>query len=50
MFRWWFGGLVCCFSMSLVVEERDRDEEMREKSTVFYIICFVVYIILLSCI
>ena len=44
-----FGGLVWCFNMSLVVEERDRDEEMREKSTVFYIICFVVYIILLSC-
>ena len=45
-----FGGLVWCFSMSLVVEERDKDEEMREKSTIFYIICFVVYIILLSCI
>ena len=43
-----FRGLVWCFCMSLVVEERDKDEEMREKSTIFYIICFVVYVILLS--
>ena len=33
--------------MSLVVEERDRDEEMREKSTVFlyYFFCSLYYFI-----
>ena len=41
----WFGG--AGVSASLVVEERDRDEEMGDKSIVFYSICFVVYIILL---
>ena len=41
----WFGG--AGVSVSLVVEERDRDEEMGDKSIVFYSICFVVYIILL---
>ena len=42
-----FGGLVWCFNMSLVVEERDRDEEMREKSTVFlyYLFCSLYYFI-----
>ena len=49
----WFNG--ASISVSLVVEERDRDEEMREKSIVFlllffYSICFVVYIILLDCV
>ena len=44
----WFGGGGVL--VSLIVEKRDRDEEMREKSIVFYSICFVVYIILLGCI
>ena len=43
----WFSG--ASVSMSLVVEERDKDEEMGDKSIVFYSICFVVYIILLGC-
>ena len=45
------GGLFsgASVSMSLVVEERDKDEEMGDKSIVFYSICFVVYIILLGC-
>ena len=42
----WFGG--AGVSVSLVVEERDRDEEMGDKSIGFYSICFVVYIILLG--
>ena len=43
----WFGG--ASVSVSLVVEERDKDEEMGDKSIVFYSICFVVYINLLGC-
>ena len=42
----WFSG--ASVSMSLVVEEIDKDEEMGDKSIVFYSICFVVYIILLG--
>lgn len=40
----WFGG--AGVSVNLVVEERDKDEEMGDKSIIFYSIFFVVYIIL----
>ena len=47
-----FRGLVWCFqwcfSVSLVVEERERDEEIREKSIVFfffYLFCILYYFI-----
>ena len=40
----WFNG--ASISVSLVVEERDRDEEMREKSIVFFFIIFFIVFVL----